>query len=703
MDQFREDYVEDAKDLINSLEQALLQLESSPDNPELIEEVFRIMHTLKGTAAMFGFDVISELTHELETIYDMIRNGELALSTEIVNITLDCSDLLKDLLESEDNPELMLRVQTAHEKIKKITNGTVIEDNKQDVVIFGEEKKEGDQPTYYILFKPDNDIFLSGNNPFFQLEDLTALGETKVVTHFSEVPGLTEIDPELCYTFWEIYLTTKESVKAIEDVFLFVQARCFLKIHKLSEANLLVDSQFLHAVESDEFILESPTTEAVEAHVEYINQFLNTLEPSAVETVIEAPQPEIEITQPKVEVKNVAPKETTKRKEIGGIKSVKIATNKLDNLMNLVSELVITQARLNLYTEQNNTPELLEISENIEKISRQLRDSTFDLCLIPIDEIVVQFKRLVRDLAHELNKEIEFITLGTQTALDKTIIERITDPIMHLLRNSLDHGIELPEEREAKGKNKQGKITLDAFYSGTYVHIKISDDGKGIDKNKIKAKAIEKGLIPRDAVLTDKETYDLIFLPGFSTAKEVTEVSGRGVGMDVVKRKIAEIRGDVLIESEVDKGTSFTIKLPLTLSIIDGLLVKVGDTFFIIPLSFIEKCHEIEAKKLQTVFNNSVVLDGEKIPFFNLREQFNILDEAPAVQQIITVNYEGTKVGFVVDSVVDEYQAVLKPLGKMYQDLDIISGGTILGDGTVALVIDTGKAIEHFTKNLTQA
>ncbi|UZR99683.1 chemotaxis protein CheA [Chondrinema litorale] len=696
MDQFREDYVEDAKDLINSLEQALLQLESSPDNPELIEEVFRIMHTLKGTAAMFGFDVISELTHELETIYDMIRNGELALSTEIVNITLDSSDLLKDLLESEDNPELIQRVQIAHEKIHKITNGTVKEDNTQDVLIFGEEKQEDAQPTYYILFKPDNDIFLSGNNPFFQLEDLTALGETKVVTHFSEVPDLEEIDPELCYTFWEIYITTKESIKAIEDVFLFVQARCLLKIHQLSEANLLNDSQFLHAVESDEFLLESPTEEAVEAHVAYINQFLNTLEPTVEDAVIETPQQEVVI-------KNVAPKEAPKRKEISGIKSVKIATNKLDNLMNLVSELVITQARLNLYTEQNNTPELLEISENIEKISRQLRDSTFDLCLIPIDEIVVQFKRLVRDLAHELNKEIEFITLGTQTALDKTIIERITDPIMHLLRNSLDHGIELPEEREAKGKNKQGKITLDAYYSGTYVHIKISDDGKGIDKNKIKAKAIEKGLIAHDAVLTDKETYDLIFLPGFSTAKEVTGVSGRGVGMDVVKRKIAEIRGDVLVESELDKGTSFTIKLPLTLSIIDGLLVKVGDTYFIIPLSFIEKCHEIEAKKIQSVFNNSIVLDGEKIPFFNLREQFTILNEAPEVQQLITVNYEGTKVGFVVDTVVDEYQAVLKPLGKMYQDLDIISGGTILGDGTVALVIDTGKAIEHFTKNLTQA
>ena len=697
MDQFKEDYVEDAKDLINSLEKSLLQLEDAPDNPEQIEEVFRIMHTLKGTAAMFGFEDISELTHEMETIYDMIRNGELTLSAEIFNITLDASDILRALLisETKNDPKLTKRLAQAHKKINKITKGAKLVNNEQEVLIFDEQLiNKDDKNTYYILFKPDEEIFLSGNNPFFQLEDLASLGEVKVITHFSRIPELELINPELCYTYWEVFISTKEGDKAIEDVFVFVQDRCFLKIQKLSEKDLTQNSQLLHAIENRELAFENFEEDKLDTHIEKLQAFFETLEENQPETEEELQTEEQE--------ENVNSNPSLRKSEGSSIKSVKIATKKLDNLMNLVSELVITQARLNLFTGNNSTPELLEISENIEKISRQLRDATFDLCLIPINEIVVQFKRMVRDLAQELEKEVEFVSLGTQTALDKTIIERIADPIMHLLRNSIDHGIELPVERIEKGKIKKGKITLNAFYSGTYVHIKISDDGKGIDKEKVKAKAIERGLISKGDHLTDKEIFDLIFLPGFSTAKAVTEVSGRGVGMDVVKRKIAEIRGDVLIESEIDKGTSFTIKLPLTLSIIDGLLVKVGLTYFIIPLSSIDKCYEIENQKIQSAFNNITVLDGEQVPFFNLREQFNVFGDTPDIQQIVTVDYDGKKVGFIVDAVVDEYQAVLKPLGKMYQDLDIISGGTILGDGTVALVIDTGKAIEHFTKNVNQ-
>lgn len=367
--------------------------------------------------------------------------------------------------------------------------------------------------------------------------------------------------------------------------------------------------------------------------------------------------------------------------------------------MNLVSELVTTQARLSLFAEQNGIAGLLPIAENVQKLSRQLRDTAFSIVLIPIENMLTRFQRLVRDLSNELGKDVIFVTEGAETELDKTIIESLADPLMHILRNSLDHGIEDSEIRVKRGKPKQGKITLKAFYSGANVMIQISDDGAGIDSAVIAEKAIAKGIITPDRKLTRREVLDLVFLPGFSTAKQVTDVSGRGVGMDVVKRKIADIRGEVEIDSETGFGTTITIKLPLTLSIIDGLLVKVDDTHFIIPLSVVDKIFAVEHSKVLSTFNNVVVLDGKQVPFFYFRKEFGLAESTLHWEQVIVVNFEEKSVGLIVDSVVGEYQAVLKPLGKHYKNQDIISGATILGDGTVALVMDTNKIIKTFAQH----
>ncbi|MCP4311678.1 MAG: chemotaxis protein CheA [Bacteroidetes bacterium] len=339
----------------------------------------------------------------------------------------------------------------------------------------------------------------------------------------------------------------------------------------------------------------------------------------------------------------------------------------------------------------------------MEKITRQLRDSAFDICVIPIDTIMIRFKRLVRDLSSELNKDVEFLTEGTETELDKNIIESIADPIMHILRNSIDHGIEDREERLAMGKPEKGKITLKAFYSGMNVYIQIQDDGKGIDPEKIKKKAVANGLISADTILDEEEVFDLVFQPGFSTATKVTDVSGRGVGMDVVKRRISDIRGSAEIDSRMNEGTTITIKLPLTLSIIDGLLVNIDATFFIVQLPVVDKVYEVPTKSLVGRFNNQVQLDGQLISFFNLRDEFNISGDAPEMTNIIVVKYMELRIGLSVDNIVGEHQAVLKPLGKLYSRQELVSGAAILGDGTVALVLDTNKIIDVYGKVAMEA
>ena len=388
-------------------------------------------------------------------------------------------------------------------------------------------------------------------------------------------------------------------------------------------------------------------------------------------------------------------KKFTKESSISGIR---VASEKIDILMNLVSELITTQAGLNLYAEKNKDAELTRITENLENISRQLRDTAFSITLIPIDYLVVRFRRLVRDLSREVGKEIEFEARGAETELDKTLIEGISEPLMHILRNSIDHGIETAKERQAAGKPPAGKIILQAYYSGSQVVIAVTDDGAGMDPKKIKKKAIEKGLIPSDAQLSDKEAIDLIFMPGFSTSETVTNISGRGVGMDVVKRKVSDIRGTVQVSSSLGEGTTITIKLPLTLSIIDGMLVRIADVDYIIPLSVIDTIFAVEHEKIVASFQNVINIEGSQYPFYYLRDEFGLTDSAPAKEEIIMVKYEDRKIGIVVDNITGEYQAVLKPLGKLYRNQDIFSGASILGDGTVALVLDTHKVINQFTK-----
>ncbi|HEX2920464.1 MAG TPA: chemotaxis protein CheA [Bacteroidales bacterium] len=675
MDSFRKKFVEEAQDLLIDLENALIRYTPDSGNMEMIEHIFRIMHTLKGNSAMFGFNMIDQYTHQLETIYDLIRTGKKVLSSDLMDLTLISVDHIRNLLDEEASSST--EVQTLHkgllEKIRQIINS---DNQTESAGIEGSTSIPGKVQTYYILFNPKHSILSDGTNPLFLIDDFWSLGDCLIIPSFEKIPSQVEFDPEQCYISWEIILSTRENTEKIKDIFIFAEGSCTLTIQKLSDNDLLTDQNFRQFIDPA-IALEK------EIGLQKIKEFLSPTGPGKKEEQTE--------TKTINEVTN----------KLKSISSIRVSSEKLDELINLVSELVTTQAGLSLAAEKINIKELHVLAEDVEKLTRRLRDSTFEIRLIPIENMITRFHRLVRELSHDLKKNIVFNTEGTDIELDKNMIEGLIDPIMHIIRNSIDHGLESTEERLKSGKPEEGIINFKAFHSGSSVFIQISDDGRGMNAAKIRETAIKKGLLTPEAVISSKDLLDLVFLPGFSTAQNVTNISGRGVGMDVVKRKISDLRGEVSIESTPNKGTTITLKLPLTLSIIDGLLVEIDDTKFVIPLSSIHKCFEFKHEDLKNAVNNLIFVNDGHIPFIYLRNEFGINTKSPDLEQVVVIEYGDSKIGLTVDHVIGEYQAVLKSLGTLYRKQDIVSGATILGDGTVALVLDANKVVSRYNYQKT--
>jgi two-component system, chemotaxis family, sensor kinase CheA len=699
MDNMKAVYLEEANELLDKLEIALLQLDETPEEGNIIEEVFRIMHTLKGNSSMFGFINIAEFIHNLETVYDLIRTGKQQVSKELIDVTLASMDHIKQIIEDHE-----LQDESNKDKHESLTvqilaytgeeGETVVSKTKEETP---EEVTSDTQNTYYIHFKPGKSTVSDGNNPLYLIDELYSLGECIALPYTDIVNNLSKVDPAECVTGWSIFLVSEKTESDIKEVFVFVESGSTINVEEISNTNIFKNKNIKELLST--FSLKSEPFDVSSLKLDTSTS--KKLGTDKVEDNSEAAKEKEEAPKKKSlasKVKEAAKeKEATTSKE-KAVSSIRVSSDKLDNLMNLVSELITTQAALSLHTDKKTDSELETISENVEKLSRQLRDIAFGMTLVPINNMFGRFQRMIRDISKELGKEVAFITEGGDTELDKSIIESLTDPLMHILRNSLDHGIENKEQRSALGKPEKGTIVLRAYYSGTNVNVEIKDDGKGINAEVIKAKAIEKGVIAEDAVLSEKEIFNLIFHAGFSTAEVVTDVSGRGVGMDVVRRNINTLRGEIDIESKINEGTTLTIGLPLTLSIIDGLLVELGTGSYVIPLAAIDKCYTFANAKDVNLFTKILELDNEQIPYIDLRETFEIKDKRneDAPKQIVVVNNGKSQVALVCDHIVGEYQAVIKPLGVYFKEQDYISGSTILGDGTIALVFDTNRLIRKY-------
>jgi len=666
-------FFEEAKELLSELESVLLQLEKNSEDNELIDRAFRALHTLKGSGGMFGFNEISMFVHKIEAVYDKIRSKELSINQDIIRDTLRSLDIITYMLEvptekhSQDIADAVLDITTKFNSYCNLAEEKSIEEQVTKPVQVEKEK------TYKIKFKPNDYLMLHGHNILSLINEIVALGKTIVVTKFHTIPDFDEYNPELLYTEWLILLSTDAAIDVIKDIFIFVESDAELRIKKLSDENLLNNDLIIQVL--TQHLLENNDITAKD--IEKINQQLN-----------------ISISENKeLKEKIIAEKKVDLSKSIEQkVSSIRVPAEKLDHLVNIVGELVTMQARINQISQTLQNSELTSISEEAERLIWDLRDIAMNIRMLPIGATFSRFKRLVFDLSKDLGKEVELVLEGEETELDKTVIEKLNDPLLHLIRNCIDHGIELPEERVSKGKPRKGLIKLSAKQMGNEVIIEVFDDGKGLNKNKILNTALEKGLIQSSSELTENEIYQLIFLPGFSTAEKVTNVSGRGVGMDVVKTSIEQLRGSVKIDSIEGEGTKIQIILPLTLAIIDGLLVKISDDIYVIPLSNVEECIELTKEDIEKFNNKNIVnVRGELIPYIRLSEFLGYCYQRLDIEQVVILRLGENRIGLCVDYVIGDHQTVIKTLSKIYKNVQGISGATILGDGSIALILDVNK------------
>lgn len=637
-EQFKQSFREEAREIFVDLEAALLELNQAHEDMELIGRVFRGMHTIKGSGAMFGFEKLASFTHNLETAFDEIRNGHLHVNADLIDLTLSALDTMRAMVEEEedcDDGEALL------ERLKKLTGMKKEAVTHQESATTQKSASNEAAVEWEIQFAPGPEFLLNGANPFLLFTELSELGELRARALMDTLPPLSEIDPERCYVRWELSLKTKASEEAIRDVFIFVEDNC-------------------------------------------------------------------ELTIAPAKVRHAAAEK--KGKSGGGIRanekqektsSLRVPAEKLDQFVDLVGELVTVQARLSEMATRRDDPEISAVSEEVERLTSALRENSMNIRMTPIRGTFEKFRRLVHDLARELGKDVELTIEGAETELDKTVIDQLSDPLMHLIRNSMDHGLETAQERVACGKSKTGTVHLAARHSGASVLVSVSDDGAGINAEAVRQKAIERGLVAAEDALSESDIYSLLFEPGFSTADKVTDISGRGVGMDVVRQHVEGLRGTIEVSSSKGKGTSFTLRLPLTLAIIDGLLVSVDGSLFVLPLASTLECIELTKEDIRKNNEKHLInVRGEIVPYIRLREYFQKSASRPDIEQIMVVETGDGHYGLVVDQVLGDCQTVIKNLGRFYRHVQFVSGATILGNGNVALILDPQRLMQEALRTM---
>ena len=662
LEQFHETFFEESFEGLDIMESGLLELEQGDVDLENINTIFRSAHSIKGGSGTFGFTAVAEFTHDMETLLDQMRNGERQVSASVVDTLLGCVDVLRSMLNAiKDGSEIDAdNVADMTNALKGILGG---ESNSEDTA---EESTSSTVPAkgWSVLFKPELDIMKTGNDTVRLLRELNSLADrVEVLVDNESLPTLDDIDPEECYQSWNINLIGGDVTEDdIIEVFAWVDDECELKITALAD-----EENYTGVDRRDDERRESakPDRRAIERR----NKPAKATESS----------------------------------------SIRVNISKVDELINMVGELVITQSMLSQFGEDESFNEthierLKDGLTQLETHTRELQESVMRIRMMPISFAFQRFPRLVHDLSSQFEKKIELIMTGETTELDKTVLEKIGDPLVHLVRNSLDHGIEAPDERVQNGKSETGTIELSAYHQGGNIVIEIKDDGAGLNKAKILEKAKQNGLVNQDDRLSDDQIYDLIFRPGFSTADVVSDVSGRGVGMDVVRRNIRELGGMVEVKSTPGKGSVFTIRLPLTLAILDGQLVGIGEETYILPVISIIESLQVKPDCINAVAGNAEVyrLRDEYIPIVRLYQIFGIEPKSAVLDEglLVVVEAEGKKIAVFVDDLLGQQQVVIKSLKTNFKKVEGLSGATILGDGTVALIIDIAELIDLYQKDM---
>lgn len=666
---------QEANELFEVLEGALLDLGQRPDDRELVDSAFRALHTIKGSGAMFGFDKVASFTHEFETAFDRVRKGEIKPTQELISVALAAKDYIRTLIEDPQSTDDIIG-EAILDDLKRFVSSDqpaapVAEIAEAPPLAPVESKQVG----WHLYLEFESHILRNGSNPLDLLDDLCKLGPCFVVPVTDGIPFLDEMEPEDCYLKWDVKLHAACDKDAIDDVFMFVSDEMKLTLSPLEHVEAPAPMPLFQLLDEEPVAeMPAPLVEAAAA-------------PAAA--------PALAKTEPKSDARpdpKIEPKAEAKRDD-RGIATVRVQAERLDELMDRVGELVIAQARLTQLAASGSDLSIKMIAEEIERLASSLRDTTMGARMVPIGSLFGRFRRLIHDLSRDLSKPVEFVTTGEDTELDKTMIECLADPLVHLIRNAIDHGIEDTATRSANGKTEQGRIELAAVHSGAQVLVTVKDNGGGLNTARIRAKAEEQGLIAAGAVLSDHEIHQFLFHPGFSTAQKISALSGRGVGMDVVKRTIENMRGSIDLSTRPGQGTTVTLRLPLTLAIIEGLLIRVGEGRYIIPLSAVEECIELTAEDERSRGRNFLNVRGHLVPFLRLREIMSASGTPDRHQKTIIISTGETHVGLVADQIIGNHQTVIKSLSKLHSDVTIFSGATILGDGTAALILDVAQLV----------
>ena len=682
LSQFHQVFFEESFEGLDIMESELLDMDPADVDDETVNNIFRAAHSIKGGAGTFGFMPVSEFTHVLETLLDEIRSGKRSMEPRYVDLFLQSVDCLRGMLSDmqEGNDPEKERPAELRKEFEVIL-GMEQESAQEETASEPDEKDGG----WLIDVQPHTDLLMTGNEPFRMFRELRELvGEDnfEVTADTGSVPELSSLTPEECVINWQIKVTTSVPLDDIKAIFEWVEDECDLTYSPLaSDAETAADSS-ASSEQKASLDQEQQPQETPEAAV------------GKVPVIAEAQK---------------ASKPAKAPKKAAESSSIRVSIDKVDSLINMVGELVITQSMLGQLGQDFDLSRLAKLQEGLSQLeqnTRELQESVMKIRMMPISFAFSRFPRLVRDLGGQLGKKVILETIGEQTELDKTVMEKINDPLVHLVRNSMDHGLETTEKRIAAGKSEEGTITLNAYHQGGNIVIEVADDGAGLNEDRILMKAIEKGLVPENNSLTPEEIHNLIFLPGFSTADAVSDISGRGVGMDVVRRNIQALNGSIEVKSQRNVGSTFIIRLPLTLAILDGQLVKVCEETYIFPLVSIVESIQIHRSSLNHVTGSQYVMQlrDEYIPIVRLDKIFGLRDDKDAVDEMMLVVVEGDneKIGIVVDDLLGQQQVVIKSLEQNYQKVSGISGATILGDGTVALIIDIssiGKNIVPVKRN----